>query len=557
MDDTEKAPETGVAAGDKLRLYVAFEGGGAKGIAHVGALKALEREEFILCGFAGTSAGAIVAALAAAGYHADEIIDPVGETTLLQAISPDPGRPLRATDVLGARGWARIARLRGVYASIKVIGVTALAVNGVLAAIAMLLLSAINATAALILNAVLLALICAVVYVAARLLTGLARLTRFRAHLNEALRRKLDLPEGRRVTFADLKGRPCLKIIAADLSKRSLRLFSSDVPEDGRIEVARAVAASICIPVVFAPFRLDDGYYADGGLVSNLPVWPFDERRALDPDAKTIAVEIEDEPREEAEELPAFWLEDLVRTAIFGGGLLNKRAVDGLHAIKVRTTLDVLEFDAPLSKIFAEVKRARAQADNQIVRRVFDVPSLFRDKNGDIRETIRDLLVSTRLAPDLAHTGRVRVAIARPDGRFTKSLRLRHCVGFQHDADESLLLPIERSVVGRAWSTGLPGLDRAPYRSVRSLSQPEDRWARKKVAKDIKWVLTVPIFVNTSSSALVVMPNPDPTFVVVVDGSASLGRDDSRRARFRRLAVREISEAYGPIAREAEDMDDA
>lgn len=338
MGETREAA-TAEGVDGRLRLYVAFEGGGAKGVAHIGALKALERPEFALCGFAGTSAGAIVAALAAAGYSADEIIDPAKETTLLKTISPDPDSPLRATDVFGASGWARIARLRGAYARLKVVGFPALLFNGVLIAIAISLLSALSATAAFVLNAALLGLLGTAAYVIARLLTGLARLTRFRDHLNEALRRKLGLPEGRRVVFADLRDRPCLKVIAADLSNRSLRLFSSDAPEDGRVEVARAVAASICIPVIFAPFRLDDGYYADGGLVSNLPVWPFDERRALDPDAKTIAVEIDDEPREQAEELPAFWLEDLIRTAIFGGGLLNKRAVDGLHAIKLRTTL--------------------------------------------------------------------------------------------------------------------------------------------------------------------------------------------------------------------------
>ena len=56
------------------RCYCIFEGGGAKGIAHIGALRALEDAKLDFAGFAGTSAGAIVAALAAAGYSSRELM---------------------------------------------------------------------------------------------------------------------------------------------------------------------------------------------------------------------------------------------------------------------------------------------------------------------------------------------------------------------------------------------------------------------------------------------------------------------------------------------------
>ena len=41
------------------RIFVAFAGGGAKGLGHVAALKALETRGAVFHGFAGTSAGAI------------------------------------------------------------------------------------------------------------------------------------------------------------------------------------------------------------------------------------------------------------------------------------------------------------------------------------------------------------------------------------------------------------------------------------------------------------------------------------------------------------------
>lgn len=54
--------------------YVAFQGGGALGMAHLGAWQYLA-ERFAIGGVAGTSAGAIVAALCAAGYDPAHVID--------------------------------------------------------------------------------------------------------------------------------------------------------------------------------------------------------------------------------------------------------------------------------------------------------------------------------------------------------------------------------------------------------------------------------------------------------------------------------------------------
>ena len=48
-----------------------FEGGGVKGIGLAGALATLEEREYGPQNIAGTSAGAITAALLAAGYSAD------------------------------------------------------------------------------------------------------------------------------------------------------------------------------------------------------------------------------------------------------------------------------------------------------------------------------------------------------------------------------------------------------------------------------------------------------------------------------------------------------
>ncbi len=60
---------------------MAFEGGGAKGAAFVGALIEFERRGHTARRFVGTSAGAVVATLVAAGYRADELERAHGEIT--------------------------------------------------------------------------------------------------------------------------------------------------------------------------------------------------------------------------------------------------------------------------------------------------------------------------------------------------------------------------------------------------------------------------------------------------------------------------------------------
>jgi NTE family protein len=56
-----------------MDITLALGGGGAKGNAHIGVLRVLEREGFRIRGIAGTSFGGIVACFYAAGYSPDEI----------------------------------------------------------------------------------------------------------------------------------------------------------------------------------------------------------------------------------------------------------------------------------------------------------------------------------------------------------------------------------------------------------------------------------------------------------------------------------------------------
>ncbi|MFD4819706.1 patatin-like phospholipase family protein [Peribacillus butanolivorans] len=62
-----------------MRADAVFEGGGARGIAFVGAIQAMEEEKVVWERLAGTSAGAVIAALLASGYKSYEIRDRLSE----------------------------------------------------------------------------------------------------------------------------------------------------------------------------------------------------------------------------------------------------------------------------------------------------------------------------------------------------------------------------------------------------------------------------------------------------------------------------------------------
>jgi len=67
-------------------------GGGARGAAHIGVLKVLEREHIPICKVAGTSMGAIVGGMYASGYSPEEIERILGQIDWKEVLTDDPPR---------------------------------------------------------------------------------------------------------------------------------------------------------------------------------------------------------------------------------------------------------------------------------------------------------------------------------------------------------------------------------------------------------------------------------------------------------------------------------
>ena len=221
-----------------------FEGGGVKGIALVGAYAVLEERGYEPQNVAGASAGAIVAALIAAGYTAAELQEIVGGLDY---------------DRFKDRAWEDRLPLAGRSLSIlKDLGIY----------------------------------------------EGEAFLAWMRDLLEaKGVRTFGDLV---RRESGELKYRYKAQLIASDVTERRLLVLPRDAhrlgiddPDD--LNVALAVRMSMSIPVFFEPVKFanpqtgKEHLIVDGGMLSNFPVWLFDAEEPLWP---TVGLKlVEKDPR--------------------------------------------------------------------------------------------------------------------------------------------------------------------------------------------------------------------------------------------------------------------
>jgi NTE family protein len=209
----------------ELHADFVFEGGGVKGIGLAGALATLEERDYRAQNIAGTSAGAITAALLAAGYSASELREIIVSLDYRQ---------------FQDRGWEDKIPL-------------------------------IERSLSMLLD------------------LGLYEGDRFLEWIRERLVAKgvhtfADLVHDE---FADdPRYRSRLQVVASDVTTHELLVLPRDAtklgiqPDD--LDVALAVRMSMSIPVFFEPVRVVNEktgqvhVIVDGGMLSNFPVWLFD-----------------------------------------------------------------------------------------------------------------------------------------------------------------------------------------------------------------------------------------------------------------------------------------
>ncbi len=198
------------AAALASRTCLVLGGGGARGAAHIGVLRVLEREHVALDCIAGTSMGAIVGGLYAAGYRAEEIRAVLEGIDWKDMFRDDPPRselPMRRKD-------DELRFLGGIELGLK---------NGKIA-----------------------------------LPRGVIQGQKLQLLLRRLLLGARDLP--------DFDALPIpFRSIATDIASGEKVVFA-----DG--DLAMAIRASMSVPAAFAPIRYRGRLMVDGGIADNVPV---------------------------------------------------------------------------------------------------------------------------------------------------------------------------------------------------------------------------------------------------------------------------------------------
>jgi NTE family protein len=206
--DEENAAD--VTSSDRLRVGLVLGGGGARGAAHIGVLRELERMRIPVDAIAGTSMGAIVGGLYASGMSVDDLETLVAEMDWADAMSDEPERSdLRFRRKQDARDFPVDLDIGLERGRLKLpLGVV-------------------------------------------------------QGQKLDLILRNLTLPVSQVTDFDDL---PIpFRAIASDIETGEMHVMGSG-------DLARAIRASMSVPGVLAPVSVDGHLLVDGGLVGNLPV---------------------------------------------------------------------------------------------------------------------------------------------------------------------------------------------------------------------------------------------------------------------------------------------
>ena len=488
-----------------MRAYAIFQGGGAKGFAHVGALRAAEDRGIRFEGVAGTSIGAIVAALIAVGYRSDELfavdgrvpagvldIDPLevidaGDWGEIEAFGKEfaafAARPMRRKRDKVVNLWLRQPRLA--FAHRRILGRLARDYG----------------------------------------MTGTAGLV---AWLDRLLAAKRKPGPSGRVRFGDLD--IPLRVVAADLVTGSTRIFGG--ADDAGMAVADAVAASACYPGVFAPVPLGNGLFVDGGLVSNLPAWVFDAERRRDPGfVPTFGIRFVDAAggdvaggRRGPADLLRFVLR-LIDTAVSGASQLESRAIDDFYPVDLAVDVPTLSFAGLRERAPAMIERGR-----QDVLRFFETTVGPQDPER-IRRLLRVVAVVVRRRLGLGGAVRAYVLMRVPVG---ERARVFYSAGMEGDADDRMVLELDDP------GPGSPLLRREPvlvrYRVLAGTpGGPHAKYERAMRPAAVVSAYSVPVFDDPGQWLV-----PDPVQREAPYATLVLDAEDDMRAAVLDVGVEDL-----------------
>jgi NTE family protein len=462
-----------------MKAFGIFEGGGAKGFAHIGALKAAEERRVKFIGVAGTSAGSIVAALIAAGYKADDLFDPASSQTVPGIFEKN------FLEFLDSAGWANLQLLKSEGEELF---------NGSGSKSRFRLAKALKNTKPVRVfsqwkNIHLFGLRHRHILSEFWHERGFFTTAEFEKWLEGHLAAKIT-PNAATGKVAFENTLIPLAVIATDLTNQCIKVYSKE--HTPKASVSSAVAASISIPFIFKPFHSDeDLQLVDGGLLSNFPAWVFDdERRRLEEFAPTFGFKLHKaiNPDDVKPTTSLAFLNDLFSTALSGDSELEIRAIEDMSLIPLKVKASTLDFDIPFDKREDLYTYGKNSAHD-----------FFYKYIGPFQpEVVLNILAVTRshilqaMGKKKAH---LRLNVAMPVGQKKDKLRILYPYNMNKDADDKLELGLNVGASGRCWQTHLPVVaDLLAAKKVFDIEWKLNKYQQAMIRPTLKSLLCVPIF---------------------------------------------------------------
>jgi len=435
-----------------MKAYAILDGGGVKGAALAGCLKAADEHNIQFKGYGGTSAGSIIALLACVGYTADEIQTIMTEEIEFSMFLDDGGLALeRLKTILVSPPWSVFRCLDLLFRIYRNCGL----------------------------------------YQAQPLQDFL--LTKIKTKLPR-LRHRSD------ITFDDLTKEGCvpLKIVATDLRNRSARIYSASGGHDYNGSVIDAVRASMSYPFVFCPVLMNNTFLVDGGVSSNLPIFLFENERRTDR-SPVIAFDLVTSPRPRRRHYRAFDLgSDMIGTALEASDILLQEVVKGLYHVRVEIPQDINTLDFTLARPRRrDLFNAGCAATHSFLTQL---PQLTNAKTqvqqlqaAHASPKVVVPVLETIAKEFAAHTNAcdVRCHIMLPTDHGTNLVVYQH--GMNSDADIDLELEGDAGCSGQAWSEGKLAVADLDDAKTKFANWKMTREQQNKVRLDRLTMLSIPI----------------------------------------------------------------
>lgn len=454
--------------GVTVDAYCVLAGGGVKALAFPGALEAARGAGIRFRGYAGSSGGAIVACLAAAGFEPIEIRDAfqaalnldrlLGDTRLIGELQETLRHIREAVESSGARrlrrGWSAVRSSKSIRAAVL------------------------------------------------RDL-GLYDPDLLRNQLWALLSPRFENADD--ITFGDIaEAGGQLRIVASDVRLHSPKLFGAD-PNGSVLD---AVTASACYPLIFKPKRVEDADLVDGGVSSNVPIFAFvDDGHARR--LPTVAFDLVTTPTaaaaaDQANPRSLFprYVSDLASTALSASDVLIEGIVDQGVVVPIEVPAGLTTFSSAVESAAVDAAWNAGHTAATTFFNSWQVTTLARLAGDNLTHQLQAVYGSPALVTSVlvgiqlwieartqARDTRLSIMVETPLGRR----QIIYSLGMDGHADGNMDLDLEAGLTGETVREGRPLVA-----DLEAARVTPGRWAMSesetsRVPADRKAMVSVPV----------------------------------------------------------------